>query len=108
MIFSFDNVVMGNASLSAFFALVINALIITLVLSAIKPLMKYFKLKLTKEINWVAIYTVVNIAVLWILARGASYTGFGVSSYFTAIIVGLFLTAGQWIVWKNIVSKKKK
>lgn len=94
-------VVFGNVTLPGGIALVITSLILTLLLTQVMPAIKALKLKIEGEIQMGLIYGVVNIVGLWLWARGAVYTGFGISSVWVAITLGVILTLIQWKIWKS-------
>lgn len=104
-----SNIVLGNAMLYAWAALGISSILLTLLLSLIVPVFRTSKLITNKEpYSELIYYGAVNILGLWLLARAAIYTGFGISSLFVAIILGVVLTIFQGEVRKRVESEKSK
>lgn len=99
-LFYSQDIVLGNAVLPNWIALVIVSLILTLILAQVKPVIIALKLKSTNKLTRGIISGVVNIVVLWLLARMAIYTGFGVSSVFVVLILGIVLEIVQYGVMK--------
>ncbi len=99
-------VVLGNASLSSMAALVITAILLTLIISQVEPLLKLVKVKLQGDFSMAVVYGLVNIIGLWIIARAAIYTGFGISTVSVAVILGIVLNLVQYLVWKLVMGKK--
>lgn len=99
-------VVLGNDSLSVFAALIVSSLILTLILTQVYPLIKTLKIKADSELFWSFIYTIANIGALWLIARGATHTGFGISSFLVAIELGIVLVIAQYFIWKRFPKGK--
>lgn len=94
-------VVLGNATLPGWMALVIASLILMLLLTQAMPAVKALKIKIEGKMQMGLIHGIVNIVGLWLLARGALYTGFGILSVWVAIALGVILTLIQWKIGKN-------
>lgn len=92
-------VVLGNNNIYPLAALVFTSLILTAVLSQIQTIAAFLKLKIKKN-SWRLTYTAANILLLWLIARGAYYTGFGLTSFLIAIALGIVLSTVQSLVWK--------
>lgn len=101
-----DGVVLGTNTIPPVVAALIAGVVLTLVVSLVDPILKQAKLKVTNEWVWGAIYGVVNIVTVWAIARGAVYTGVGITSFFVAIMLGIVLLLLQWGVWKLMLGKK--
>lgn len=99
-------VVLGNASLSSMAALIVTAILLTLIISQVEPLLKLTKVKLKGDFSLAVFYGLVNIIGLWIIARAAIYTGFGISTVSVAVVLGVVLNLAQYLVWKLIMGKK--
>lgn len=99
-------VVLGNASLTSMAALVVTAILLTLIISQVEPLLKLTKVKLKGDLSMAVVYGLVNIIGLWIIARAAIYTGFGISTVSVAVILGIVLNLVQYLVWKLVMGKK--
>ena len=98
-------VVLGNSIVSPFSAGIITALILTLLLAQVMPFIKTVKIKVKKDNYWAAIFAVANIGLVWLLARFAVYTGFGIASVVTALILGLILNLVQYGIWRLVIKK---
>lgn len=101
-----DSVVLGTSTVPPVVAAIISGVLLTLVVSLVDPLMKQAKLKVTNELLWGAIYGIVNIIAVWVIARGAVYTGMGITSFFVAVVLGIVLMLLQWGVWKMMLGKR--
>lgn len=101
------NIVLGNNVLAPYLAVIITAVLLSVVLSFTLPVARVLKIKEKNELGMSLSYTVANIIGLWLLARMAVFTGFGVSSYVVVVILGLILSAVQYGVWKQFGGKKK-
>lgn len=99
-------VVLGNASLSSIAALLVTAILLTLIISQVEPLLKLTKVKLKSDFSMGIVYGLVNIIGLWIIARAANYTGFGISTVSVAVILGIVLNLIQYLIWKMVMGKK--
>lgn len=99
-------VVVGNEFVENWMAVVLTALLLTVLMVLVKPVMKAANLKAKGELSVYLLYGAVNIAGLWVLARLAKYVGFGVSSFVVVIVLGVVLTLLQLIVWKGLAGKK--
>ncbi len=96
-----QNVVVGNNSIEGWAAVLVTALLITASLMGTEPVLKHFKIKITNVAYYGVIYGVVNITAVWLLARGANWTGFGISSVWIAIVLGLVFNLAQFVIWKD-------
>lgn len=99
-----DNIVLGNATTSSFAAVVLTALVITLVMSLMPQVFTIFKLKKVSLTQKYLVYALVNTVVIWLLSRLALQFGLGLSSKFTAVTMGAVLTIAQYIYWEYFVS----
>lgn len=102
------HIVLGNDSLSSWAATVVTSIILTLILAIAYPLVKSMKLKKDKDLISNIFYIVINILGVWVLARGAIYTGFGVTSYLVAVVLGAVLAISQYLIWKTSMARSKK
>lgn len=103
-----DFIVLGNSSLSPFLATLLTAMLLSSIMTQPEPILKALKLKFKNEIQLGLVYLVANIIGLWVLARLASFIGFGVSSFVVVVILGFVLNLIQYLVWKMLDGKKKK
>lgn len=94
-------VVFGNANFNPVAAIIWTGLLLTVVVSAIQPVMEQLKIKLEKEVYMGIIYLVVNVVALWVLARWLqAISGFGIGAFYIAIVVGIVTNFAQWGFWK--------
>ena len=98
-----NQVVFGNILLPYWAALLVASFLLTAVIFLVKPILVKFGLKLKGDLNWVLIYTVANIVTVWVLAHLAFLTGFGISSFIVAIVLGIILIICQWILGKVVI-----
>ena len=103
-----ESVVMGNSSISTWAATVVSSLLLTVALTQVQPGVEALKLKVIGDKNWALVFAFANVIFVWILSRFAVWTGFGISSVLVAVILGILLSATQFIVWKTIASEVKK
>ncbi len=106
MLFPTD-LVLGNNILSPVLAALVTGTILSAVMALLEPILKSLKLKIKNEMHLALVYLVFNILGLWVLAKLANYSGFGVSSYMVVVVLGLVLNTLQYGVWKMLDSKKK-
>ena len=102
------HIVLGNDALSRWAATVVTSLILTLILAISYPLVASMKLKKDKELISNIFYIAINIIGVWLLARGAIYTGFGITSFIVAVVLGAILAISQYFIWMTSVARKKK
>ena len=91
-----DRVVFGNGTLPYIAALLVTSFLLTAVIFLVKPAVNYTGLKIKGGLNWLLIYIIADIILVWVLARLAVLTGFGISSYLVAVVLGIVLNIGQW------------
>ncbi len=84
-----ENIVLGNDILPMFLALCVIALILSIIFQILSIILKTIKFKQKNILLLGAVFAIVNIVTVWILARLAIYTGFGISSFGVAIVLGV-------------------
>ena len=99
-------IVFGNESISNWMAVLLTALLLTVVLMLVKPVLKSANLKMKGDLLINITYCIANIAGIWASSRLSIYVGFGVSSLVVVIVLGVVLTLLQYIVWKAMAGKK--
>lgn len=95
-------VVLGNNRIYSLASLILASLILTLILSQVRTVTKFLKLKIENNLTWFVTYAIANTVGLWLIARGAYYTGFGVASVWIAIAFGIVLSITQYGVFKIV------
>jgi uncharacterized membrane protein YvlD (DUF360 family) len=98
-------VVLGNASLNSVVAAIVTSFLLAAIVSLIKPVLRELKVKIENENYKILILLVINIFGLWILARLAAYTGFGIVRFWVAIVLGVILTILHWALGKYVLPK---
>ena len=99
------SVVLGNATVSVLSAIVLAALGLTLVISLLPVILRQLGVAKISENNRYLIYALVNTMVVWFMSRAAFIFGFGLDSKFTAVILGVILTIGQYLYWEKGLKK---
>ena len=100
-----ETIVLGNATVSAFAAVVLAALTLTLVISLLPVILIQLNVDKLTPTNKYLLYAFVNVLVVWLMSRMALMLGFGLASKFTAIYLGIVLTIVQYIYWEYLARK---
>lgn len=95
-----QTVVLGNLIWPPVMGAVITGLALAIIITLVKPIFEVAKIEIKNENYWTLLYLVVNIVGLWVLARLATYTGFGIVRFWVAIVLGIIITALQWTLNK--------
>lgn len=91
------NVVLGTYSLTPAWALILVAEKLALIGVLAMPFVTYQEWKREKDFSprdWMLTYFVVNTVAIWLISRFAANLGFGISSWFVAILLGAAL---DWV-----------
>ena len=102
-----DLIVLGNASLSNWLGAIVTSLLLTAVLTQIEPIIKALKIKIANDLYWGFLFGVVNIMGLWLIARIAEWTGFGIASVYVAVVLGFVLNLVQYGAYLLLGIKSK-
>jgi hypothetical protein len=105
------NVVLGTMSLTPFWALMLTTTEITIWLTALIPLVYYYEWKNKRNLTdkeWIALYFVANMVVVWGVSRFANIYGFGVSSWVVVVALALILDFVQGIAMMQLSKLKIK
>ena len=94
------NYVIGSSFLPFFPNLLWSGLILTLLIKMGKPFSKTIKFKIEGGLKKFFYYWLVSSVAVWIVARLAVITGFGISGFYWAIVLGFVLKLLHWGVWK--------
>lgn len=100
-------IVFGNAAIPDLLGVGVTSLLLTGILTQVEPIVQALKIKLTNEAYWGILYGVVNIGGLWLIARISEWSGFGITSFSVAILLGIILNVCQYAAWKLLVGGKK-
>ena len=95
------NFELGNFWLSPLAAMFWAGFWMTVLVWAAKLVLTRLNLKLKGKAEMFLFYWLCNSAAIWIIARFASFTGFGISRYYWAIGLGLVIKIAQWGLWKG-------
>lgn len=91
-------VVFGTYTLTPAWSLLMASEKIALVSAFFIPYVAYQEWKRGKDYSpkeWMTTYFVVNAVTVWVISRFATYLGFGISSFWVAILLGAVLDWGQ-------------
>lgn len=102
-----SEIVFGNATLPPILAVLITSLLLTGLLTQVEPIVTALKIKITNEAYWGILYGVFNIGGLWLIARISEWSGFGITSFSVAILLGIILNVCQYAAWKILMPTKK-
>lgn len=100
------SIVLGNDSVPGLLAAIFVSILLTSFLALVPTVTKNLKLKLDSVVSLNIAYGLVNIAGLWLLAKFAHYLGFGIGSFWVAIMLGAVLTVVQYLLWTSLAKKK--
>ena len=93
-------VVLGNDRLTAFVSAAVAGLILTLLTMVAMPLLDMAKVKSMPVQG--AVYLVLDVAAVWVIARLALYTGVGISAWYVALVLGLLIWVAQYLVYLKL------
>ncbi len=101
-----DSLELGNAQLTLLMAALISGLYLTLWTKLAKVFAVALKLTPKGRYMMFLFYWFANSAGIWIIARLASITGFGIVSYMWAIGLGFAASLSQWTVRQGLKKVK--
>lgn len=100
-------VVFGNSNFNPVVAVIWTGFLLTIIITAVQPVLQQLKIKIPKEYQMGLMYSVVNVLSLWILARWLQpVTGFGIGAFYVAIVLGIITNFAQWGFWKLLVKNQ--
>ena len=100
------NYTLGSSSLSPIQSAVIMGFIWNWVLWHTGDYLKEFEIKLKGALPMMLIYLGVNFALLWLIARFAVITSFGVSSYMYVLLLAAVANFIQYLTWQAMDKRK--
>lgn len=100
-------VVLGNNIRSPIVASMLSGFLLTVVVALAPPIMRLTGLKIKEESKQALFYLIFNVVGIWLIARLATFTGFGVVSFWVAVALGIVVNFLQWGVWKTTLKKTK-
>ena len=92
---------LGNFRLSTLWAAIVAGFIWTVLVWFSEPIVAIVKLKVSDKMKMV-FYLFVNFVALWLVARIAPYSGFGVASFVWAFLLALVANFAQRLVMKVV------
>ncbi|MBI4153633.1 phage holin family protein [Candidatus Woesebacteria bacterium] len=92
---------LGTFRLSTLGAGVVAGFIWTVLIWFSEPLVSIIKLKVSDKMK-MAFYLLANFVSLWLVARIAPYSGFGVASFVWAFVLALVANLAQYLVMKLV------
>ena len=92
---------LGTFRLSVFWAAVVAGFIWTVLVWFSEPIVAILKLKVSDKMKLV-FYLFANFVALWLVARIAPYSGFGVASFVWVFLLALVANFVQYLVMKII------
>ncbi len=98
-------VVLGNDRLTAFASAAVAGLILTLLTMVAMPLLDMAKVKSMPVQG--AVYLVLDVAAVWVIARMATYSGLGISGWYAAAVLGAVVWAAQYVVYLKVMPEGK-
>lgn len=99
--------VFGNANSGPQWSLIKTSILIALMVTVFAKVIHLYNMKL-HALTFFSVYLCVNVLVLYTLARTeiSEIIGVGVSGFWVAVIVGVFLNVVQYKAWKTFLAKK--
>ena len=93
-----QNMVLGNANFSALTAAFVSGFLLTLLLRIAKPfIVKFGVTKMQGRFAMFFFYFLANSFAIWILAKMAPVSGFGISKFYWAFELGFVVSLVQWL-----------
>lgn len=92
-----SNFVLGNAVIPPMYAAFFAGFLLMVFDRAMKPIVK--RIIVTERSRYImfGIYWFVNFVGIWLIARVSFLSGFGISAFYFAIVLGFVACLGQWI-----------
>ncbi|MBP9702887.1 hypothetical protein KBD69_04320 [Candidatus Woesebacteria bacterium] len=105
------HVVLGTMSLTPFWALMLATTELSIWLTAIIPLVYYYEWKNKRNLTdkeWMGLYFIANLVLVWGVTRFADIYGFGVSSWVVVVALAVVLDFVQGIGMMKLSKVKIK
>lgn len=100
------NFVLGTHRTGVLMAAVSASLLWTIIVYLVDPLLRKLGVKTGSDMKSVVIYLVANFVAIWITARMAPLTGFGVASFIWVALLAVVGNIVQFINW-TVMTKAK-
>ncbi len=94
------NYVLGNVRHSVLSGAIVAGFVWTALVWIFKKALKNFKARMAQNQGRILFYIAVNFVVVWVVARFAPYTGFGLTSFVWAFVLGLAGSIVHFGIWK--------
>jgi len=104
-------IVLGTFALTPFWSLMLATTELSIWLTAIIPLVYYYEWKNKRNLTdkqWMGLYFIANIVLVWGVTRFANIYGFGVSSWVVVLFLALVLDFVQGIAMMQLSKLKIK
>lgn len=100
-------VVLGNDKAGPFVSALLSGIIIVFLMTFGMKVASYaVSLKRGSEAALGGVLLVVNTLAIWITARFANYTGFGIASFWVSIALAVIVSALELWIWQMITTSK--
>lgn len=90
--------VLGNAVITPAVAAAVSAFLLTIFTRFAKSLRPAVRLDRAGRIEMFLVYSVVNAFGIWLLAKIAPVTGFGIPAFYFAVYLGIVASLSQWLL----------
>lgn len=106
---SSENLVFGTLFISWLQALLTASFGVALIASCVKPILHDdFGLNLSNR-GWMVTYLIVNMGTIYLMARTplSNSIGIGVTGFWVSLLMGVFVTAVQYGIFRDALHPKK-
>lgn len=98
--------VLGNMRFGVLSAAIVAGLFWTFLVWVFKKALKKFKVQIADDKVRILFYIIANFVAVWLVARFAPYTGFGLTSFVWALGLGVAGAIAQFAIWKLVKGHK--
>jgi hypothetical protein len=101
--------VLGTHLISPLMAAVYAGGIISLLGVSATPVIEQLAMKnrwSLSALHWMALYLVVNTAIIWLVGRFAEVVGLGISAWWVALVLGLVFDIAQGLLVKTVIGSE--
>ena len=109
-LFSFaipNSVVLGNNLMYPIVSGILAALLVTIVLKATASILSGQRRFFDSSVTQILINGLVATVAIWIIARAAVYSGFGLSSFLYAVILGFVISILHYFIYEYAGKEKR-
>ncbi|OGM15433.1 hypothetical protein A2985_02405 [Candidatus Woesebacteria bacterium RIFCSPLOWO2_01_FULL_43_11] len=97
---------LGNVNLTTTAATFLSSFLLTLAGRLAKTALTKWGVKADGRAKRFVLFWIVNSAAIWLIARFASLTGFGIAAYYYALSLAFAATLAQWLT-RQVYKKAK-